>query len=117
MARRYVWALYERNSVQLDSNGAGTIRFSPGGARERWLINLVAVNCTQLTTLKTPTMLTYRGAPVAPYQIGGTYSAVLDSNTDPTLMNMNEDFYCVFSGGDAGAIGTVRLEGSRYVWE
>lgn len=118
MVRRYMWALYERQSVQLDSNGAGTIRFAPGGARERWLITLVNVTCTQLTTLKTPTMIMYRSAPVPSQQIGGTYSATLDTDSsDQFLMNMNEDVYCVFSGGDAGAVGTVRIEGTRYVWE
>lgn len=115
--RKFTYALQERQSVTLDSNGAGTIRFAPGGARERWLVTLINVQCTQLTLSKVPTCLLYRGAPTPAYQIGGTYTGSFDTDsTDQFLMNMNEDLYAVFSGGDPTAVGTVRLEGTRYVW-
>lgn len=115
---RHEYALQEQRSVTLDDDGAGTIIFFPGGARERWLISLVNVTCTQLTTINVPTMIMYRSAPVPAYQIGGTYTATLDSDSsDRFLLNMNELVYCVFTGGDPTAVGTVRLEGTRYVWE
>ena len=120
MARSYVWALYERSQVTLDSNGSGTIRMAPGGARERWKISVVSVTCTQtvVNSSNVPTMLMYRGSPVPANQIGGTYTATLDTDsTDQFVFNMNEDVYFVFSGGDAGAIATIRIEGTRYVWE
>lgn len=118
MANRYVWALYETGTTALDANGNGTIRLAPGGARERWQITLVTVTCTQPLSIKVPTMTMHRTAPVPQYRIGGTYSAILDTDsTDTFLFNMNEDVYFVFTGGDLGAIATVRIEGTRYVWE
>lgn len=115
--RKFTYALQERQSVTLDANGSGTIRFAPGGARERWLITLINVQCTQLSLSVVPTCLLYRGAPTPAYQIGGTFSGSFDTDsTDQFLMNMNEDLYAVFTNGDVGAVGTVRLEGTRYVW-
>jgi hypothetical protein len=115
---KFTWSLQEQATCTLDSLGNGQIRMSPGGARERWLVTLVNVTCTQLTTINVPTMKMYRSSPVPQYQIGGTFTATLDTDsTDQFLFNMNEDLYFVFTGGDPGAIGSIRIEGTRYVWE
>lgn len=116
--RKFTWALNETGSVQLDALGNGTIRLSPGGARERWLVTLINTTCTQPLTVAIPQMIVYRSSPVASNQIGGTFTANLDTDSsDQFLLNMNEDMYFVYSGGDIGAIATIRIEGTRYVWE
>lgn len=115
---RYVWTLQETRSVTLDASGNGTIFLSPGTARERWLITLINVSCTQTTASIVPQMLMFRSSPVAVNRLGGTYNAVGDTNSsDQILLNMNEPIYFVFSGGELGDVATIRIEGSRYVWE
>lgn len=116
-ARKYTWKLDERGSIVFDGNGRGVITLAPGGARERWKIEFVAVNATQLGTLAIPTMIMYRSAAVLGNQLSGTYVATLDSSTDTYLLNMNEPVVFEFTGGDPGAVGSVHIEGLRYVWE
>jgi hypothetical protein len=88
---------------------------APGGARERWEIHFVSVASTTIDPAKIPQMIMRRGSINGP-QIGGTYSATTDSNTDPILLNMNEAIAFTFTGGDTGAVGTVHIEGLQYVW-
>jgi hypothetical protein len=116
-ARKYTWKLDERGTCVFDSNGSGIITLAPGGARERWEIHFMAVSATQLTPTKVPTMVMYRSSAVPGNQLGGTSSAISDSNTDPILLNMNEPIVFVFTGGDAGASGSIHIEGLRFVWE
>lgn len=115
-AVKYTWKLDERGICSFDANGSGTVTLSPGGARERWEIHFTSVSATQLTPTKVPTMVVYRSSPVPGNQLGGTTSAISDANTDPIMLNMNEPIVFVFSGGDPGAVGTIHIEGLRYVW-
>lgn len=114
----YQWKLDETQSVTFDANGAGTVTFSPGGARERWVINFIAVSVAQQdpTSTAVPQMLLYRSAAVPGNQLSGTYSAVLDSSTVVYALNMNEPIVGAFTGGDANDIGTIHIEGVRHVW-
>jgi hypothetical protein len=118
--QQYQWKLDERNSVTLDGNGNGSIQFSPQGAREKWLINFIAVSTTNVSpnSTKVPTMIMYRSAAVPGNQLAGTYNALLDADTTVQYqLNMNEPVVCVFSGGDPASVGNIHLEGIRYVWE
>lgn len=116
--RHYQWKLDERRSVTLDASGNGTITIAPGGARERWEINLITVNTTNVPALSTnvPSLVIYRAAAIPGNQLGGTFNALLDTNTDEFLLNMNEGMVFVFSLGDVGSLGTVHIEGVRHVW-
>lgn len=116
VARKNVWKLDERGSVVFDVNGRGVITLAPGGARERWKIEFVAVNASTPTTLKVPSMVMYRSAPVSGNQLAGTFTGTMDSSTDEYLLNMNEPVVFEFTGGDPGAVGSVHIEGLRYVW-
>jgi hypothetical protein len=118
--REYQWKLDQTGIVTLDATGAGTTQLSPGGAREKWTVNFVAVNTTVVTPNSTnvPTMIMYRSAAVAGNQLGGTFSANMDTDsTDTYALNMNEPIVFVWSGGDPGAVGKVHIEGIRHVWE
>lgn len=113
---KYTWKLDETRSVTYDGNGTGSITITPGGARERWEIHFVSVSSTTaVNSNKVPEMREHRGSVNGP-QIGGTYSATADSNTDPILLQMNEGIAFVFRNGDPGAVGTVHIEGLRLVW-
>lgn len=117
--REYQWKLDESGTTILDSNGAGTIQFAPGGAREKWSINFVAVNC-QIPddSYLVPTMILYRASAVPGNQLGGTFSATMDADSTTVYnLNMNEPVVCVFSNGPPGAQAYVHIEGIRYVWE
>lgn len=116
-AAKYVWKLDERGNVTFDSNGAGTVTLSPGGARERWEIHFVAVSATTLTNTKVPSMIMYRSCAIPGNQLGGTLSAISDASTDPIMLNMNEPILFAFSAGDTGAVGSIHIEGLRFVWE
>lgn len=115
-AAKWIWKLDESGTCTYDSNGNGTITLAPGGAKERWVIHFTAVSSTQLTTNNIPSMVMYRGSAVPGNQLGGTFSALADSDTDEILLNMNEGVVYVFSKGDPGAQGSVHIEGVRYVW-
>lgn len=116
--QQHVWALYETGRVFLDGSGNGTVRLSPGIGRERWLITFINITCTQVNATVVPTMTMYRSSPVPQNRIGGSYNGLGDTNsTDQILLNMGEDVYFVWTGGDPGAEAVVRIEGSRYVWE
>lgn len=106
-------------SVVLDSTGAATTQLSPQGARERWTVNFIAVNTTAIpNSHNVPQMIIYRSAAVAGNQLGGTFSANMDTDsTDIYELNMSEPLVFVWSGGDVGTSGTVHIEGIRHVWE
>jgi hypothetical protein len=116
----YQWKLDLTANVTLDATGGATTQLSPGGAREKWTVNFVAVNTTSPIPNSTnvPTMIMYRSAAVAGNQLGGTFSANMDTDsTDVYALNMNEPIVFVWTGGDPGAVGKVHIEGIRYVWE
>lgn len=118
--REYQWKLDMTANVTLDATGAATTQLSPGGAREKWTVNFVAVNTTAASPNSTnvPTMIMYRSAAVPGNQLGGTFSANMDTDsTDTYALNMNEPIVFVWTGGDPGALGKVHIEGIRHVWE
>ena len=114
---KYVWALNETGSTVLDGAGNGSFQIVPGGARERWMVTLINTFVQELT-IDVPTLRVYRGSPMPAYQLGGTFTGNLDTNsTDTFLLNMNEGMWFVYTGGPPGALATIRIEGTRYVWE
>lgn len=118
--REYQWKLDSTANVILDANGGATAQLAPGGAREKWTVNFVAVNTTSPLPNSTnvPQLIMYRSAAVPGNQLGGTFAANMDTDsTDVYNLNMNEAIVFVWSGGDPGAAGTVHIEGIRHVWE
>lgn len=116
----YQWKLDQTATVTLSATGAASTQLSPPGAREKWTVNFVAVNTTTtiLNSTNVPTMIMYRSAAVPGNQLGGTFSANMDTDSsDVYVLNMNEPIVFVWSGGDPGAVGQVHIEGIRYVWE
>lgn len=114
----YQWKLDERRSITLDSSGGGTVTLAPGGAREKWVVNFITVNTTNVPALSVnvPQVVVYRAAAVPGNQLGGTFNALLDTTTDTFQLNMNEPMVFVFSQGDPGSIGNIHIEGTRHVW-
>lgn len=118
-ATQYTWALYENRQATFDASGNATIIMFPGTGRERWVISLINISATSIVnSTLVPIMTMYRSAPVAAYRLGGSYNGLGDTNSSDTiLLNMNEPIYFVWTGGDPGETCTVRVEGTRYVWE
>lgn len=114
----FQWKLDERKSMTLDSSGSAQGLLAPGGAREKWVINFMTVSTanTIANSPNVPQMIVYRQAPIPGNQLGGTFSALLDTNTDTFLLNMNEGLYFVVTVGDVGSVVTVHIEGIRHVW-
>jgi hypothetical protein len=116
----YQWKLDLTANVTLDATGAATTQLSPAGAREKWSVNFVAVNTVSPipNSIKVPTMIMYRSAAVPGNQLGGTFSANMDTDsTDTYNLNMNEPIVFQWTNGDPGSAGKVHIEGIRYVWE
>lgn len=116
--KHYQWKLDETARVTLDINGSGIVQLSPGGARERWVINFITVNTNGIpnNSINVPQLLMYRSAAVPGNQLGGTTNALLDTTTDVFELNMNEPIVFVISGGELNAVTTVHIEGIRHVW-
>jgi hypothetical protein len=116
--KHYQWKLDERQTVTLDSNGAGTMSIVPGGAREKWVVNFMTVSTANVppNSANVPQMIVYRQAAVPGNQLAGTFSALLDTTTDTFVLNMNEGLVFVVSAGDVSSVVTVHIEGVRHVW-
>jgi hypothetical protein len=114
---KFTWALREQGSAILDASGNGRFQLAPGGAREKWTVNLITTFCT-LTTTANPTLIIYRASVMPGNQIGGTYTGSLDTNsTDVWHLAMNEGLWFVYTGGPVGAQVNARIEGIREVWD
>lgn len=119
-AKQYTYQLDETINVTLDADGNGQGQLAPNTAREKWTVNFVSVSTTQTidNSPNNPSMITYRSSPVPGNQLAGTFTALLDTDSQSTYsLNINEGLVFVWSGGDPGAVGTVHIEGTRNVWE
>jgi hypothetical protein len=118
--KQYQWKLDQTGSVTLDANGNGQFQLAPGGAREKWTINYVSVTMTNTipNSVKVAQMVMYRSSAQPGNQLSGTSFANMDADSQSVYaFNMGEPAVFLFSGGDPGSIGTVHIEGIRYVWE
>ena len=102
--------LFESYNVTLDAYGNGTIAYiGPVMTMERWQIQVVQTTCTSGKQTK---MLMTRGDR-ANAIIDGTYSGNQDTSPVSMTLITGQSLTFIYSGGDAGAIGTVTLQGSR----
>jgi hypothetical protein len=105
--------LLQAQTLTLDGNGAGQLRFGPVPAFQVWTINIMSVTTSGPNT-KQALVQVYRNVPGVPTAlVDGTYSGNFDtSQVTPALqLQTGEALYVVWSGGNANAVATYRIEG------
>jgi hypothetical protein len=107
--------LFESAQVTLDSNGNGALAIGPSNAAQTWIPTQINVQVTSNT--KEPLFKYYRGRSAGNLNyLGGTTTGSNDqSDIAGQILFPGDSFYCVWTGGDAGAIASVSLNGTmRY---
>jgi hypothetical protein len=103
--------LNESSQVVLDSNGNGALTIGPTNPVHVWIPSMLGVQTS--SNVKEPTFKFYRGRSAGPLSyINGTTTGSNDS-TDVNGITLfpGETFYCVWTGGDAGAIASITIMG------
>ena len=106
-----------RKSVTLDANGNGTVTFGVDwSSNHKWVINSVIVATSQLPTVAPyPTATVYLGGQQVGTSEGATWTGNQDIFSGVAEMTC-DDLYVVFTGGVAGSVATVIIEGDSYRW-
>lgn len=109
-------SLYESAFVILDSNGNGTAKVGPTGHGQVWHPQIVSVSTS--TATKSPTCKLYAGhAATQQYFVDGTYTGEQNSTDAISGIDLwlGNYVFAVWTGGDAGAQGTVTVTGTKDV--
>lgn len=107
--------------VTLDANGHGTARIGPIGAREKWSAAIVHVKTNQApaSIVNEAQCYIYAGPSADDqYFVDSTSSGSTGDSTDSIAafqVVRGEFVFAVWSGGDAGAQGIMRVTGTREV--
>lgn len=94
----------------LNASGAGSVKLGPTSARQTWNVTNAAVAVSSDNSEPTATLYLNTQAS----KLAGTATGSNDSTAlDVTLRNGY--ILCVWTGGDAGAIATLSLQGSIHL--
>lgn len=111
--------LNESATVTLDASGNGTAKIGPAGQGETWTPAYVHVQTGQEpgTIVNEAQCYVYAGPQAAsPYFTDSTSSGSTGDSTDSASaypLSKGEFVWAVWSGGDAGAQGIVRVTGTK----
>ncbi len=104
--------LDESATCTFDAAGAGTSFIQPTGARESWRVSFITVNSSSVTLV--PVVMFYRGSIAPSNFVAGSFSGTLDVDSLPNIsLRSGERLIAVWTGGDVGATGTFRVEGTK----
>ena len=103
--------LDEGVSIQLNGSGNGSVVIGPTNPMQIWIPTMAAT--TVSSNVNEPTLKLYRGKTASGGgYIGGTYTASNDStDLNGYVLYPNDGILAVWTGGDAGAIATIKLYG------
>lgn len=109
--------LYDYASVVLNGSGNGTAKVGPLSSRERWTPAVISVSAT--TNTKEASCSIYVGASATdPYFIDASFSGSSGDSTDrgaAKTVRVGQYVWAVWTGGDAGATATVRVNGTKEI--
>lgn len=110
--------LNENASVTFDGSGDGTLRMVPYGGSETWLPSLVSVSASSNTS-EAQCRIYIGPSATAPYFVDGTLSGSTGDSTDRVngyqVDTHGHALWAVWAGGDAGATGTMVVNGTEQV--
>lgn len=107
--------LDEFGQVTLDGSGNGAVRIGPLYSYQTW--KPTQINVVVSTNTKEPVFKYYRGTSAGGANfLGGTYTGSNDSSDiSGQILHPGESFFCQWTGGDAGALATVTLNGTKEI--
>jgi hypothetical protein len=111
-------ALNENASVQFDGSGNGTLKMRPPGGSETWLPTLASVKASSNTSEAQCKI--YIGPSASDqYFVDGTLSGSTGDSTSQvdgySVDSHGNYIWAVWTGGDAGAYGTMQVNGTSQV--
>lgn len=103
--------LSESKQITLDGSGNGAVAIGPEISAQVWIPVMMGVQVS--TNVKEPMFKFYRGRSAGPLNfINGTSTGSNDAtDISGIILHPGETLYCVWTGGDAGAIASVTLIG------
>ena len=111
--------LTRSGSVTLNGSGNGTVQLGPSHANEQWQPSIVSVSCSQAVTTGTCQCQIYCGpAATQAYFVDGTFSGDTGDSSNAVagqILWPGTYVFAVFTGGVAGAVATVMVQGTRQV--
>lgn len=106
-----------RLSVTLDASGNGTVNFDVWSANHKWAVDdLLGFTDQAQTTAPYPTVTAYLGGQQTGVAEGSTWIGNRFALRGRLEMTAADDLTVAFTGGVAGSVATVILEGDRYLW-
>lgn len=110
--------LTENVSVTFDGSGNGTLKMVPRGGAETWLPTIASVKASSNT--KEASCKIYIGPSATdPYFVDGTLSGSTGDSTDRVtgyqIDTHGNTLWAVWAGGDAGATGTMQVNGTETI--
>jgi hypothetical protein len=97
-----------QQSVTLDANGNGTVRFQAQGQK----IQIISTRVTCSTNVKEATATIYKGNIGQSYEIEGSMAGSTgDTSNTNFYLNDGDSLYVVWVGGDIGATATAIISG------
>ena len=109
-----VGEIRRRQSVTLDGSGNGSVTFGVRHANQRWLIGFITVSTNQSpSTPPYPTATIYEGPQQAGMADGATWTGNQDTFRGRFVMDVCTDLTVAFTGGVAGSVATVIIEGTN----
>lgn len=109
--------LNEDNTVKLDGSGNGTTKLGPSSTTERWYPTVVSQNASSNTN--EAVCKTYAGSsPTQNNFVDGTFSGSSGDATDRISgqeITYGNWIWSVWTGGDANAVATLVVSGTKTV--
>lgn len=104
--------LLQAQQITLDGSGAGQMRFGPVPFFQKWTVNIMSVTTSGPNT-KQALVQVYRNLIQSTALVDGTYSGNFDTSAvvPPIELKTGETLFVVWSGGNAAATATYRIEG------
>lgn len=103
--------------VTLNGSGNGTAKIGPIGMREHWSPTVVSVKTNQASITNEAACKIYAGPDTSDSNfVGGTLSGSTGDSTDNITgqqVDCGEYVFAVWTGGDAGAQGTLNVSGTK----
>lgn len=94
----------------LNGAGHGVVRFSPGIYNVKWHLTQATVKCSTAVKEATAQLTSF------PYTLPGTSTGSTGDTTSlDLLLTASQEITCTWEGGDAGAIATFTIIGTKEI--
>ena len=112
-----IGSVRRRAAVTLDGSGNGSVSFDVQHANQKWTIDTVFCTTNQAqTTSPYPQVIAYLTGMQAGAAEGASWVGNQTTLRGPMDMDAGDTLNVQFNGGAAGAVATVVIEGTNYLW-